>query len=123
MTKKLTGEEFGQALLKEVRANGATDSSLHGAKWMKALESVLCRALGIEDTSCLPAPEPPPTIHVIQPRVRPEFPQVRMKFDSSRNVVARQVVNSMDHFGQLVRTNPEIVCWAAAPIPEGEGAE
>jgi hypothetical protein len=110
----MTGEQFGQKLLAVIRAK-ANENSQEYIVAMKVLDSVVSRALGVPE---LETPPPPPTYR--QPATRPEFPQIRVNCDSSGQELVRQTVNSFDHFEQIIRTNPEIVCWHVMPI---EGAE
>ncbi|HXL23837.1 MAG TPA: hypothetical protein VOA78_15345 [Candidatus Dormibacteraeota bacterium] len=98
----MNGTEFGRALLAAIEADGLANE--------KQLASRIRQVLGIAEPQ-LPAPVGPS-----QPVVRQEFPQLRVKFDSSGKELARKVCNSLDELGKMMREDPELACWSVLPI-------
>lgn len=93
----MTGDELGQALLAAIQRRNISV--------LEPMEAVVREALG------LPEKERPVAPSILQLTVPPEFPQVRVKYDSSGKELDRRVVNSLDHFGQILKEIPEFGGW------------
>ena len=94
--------EFGHALLAAIQRKNISA--------LEPLESVVREALG------LPEKQKPVAPVISQTKVPSEFPQVRVKYDSSGNEVARRVVNSLDELSRISREEPLIFGWLASPL-------
>jgi hypothetical protein len=101
----MTGDELGTKFLSEIQ----------GIEPFKPLAAAIRRVLGINEPEIPVAPAP------VQTFVPPEFPQIRVKFDSSGKELARsRVITSLDDLSLLSRENSEIFAWLRVPLAEKE---
>jgi len=100
--KEMSGEEFGLALL-VVFENNPNEGT-------KQLAIAIRKVLGIKE------PEhhiPPP----FRPKVPGEFPQWRVKYDSSGNEIARRRCDSARDLEQLFHSEKELVWQQSIAVP------
>jgi hypothetical protein len=100
----VTGEEFGTKLLSEIQ----------GIEPFKPVASAIRRVLGIDE------PEIPTESKPEQMFLPPEFPQVRIKYDSGKELARSRVITSLDDLSLLSRENSEIFGWMPVPLTKKE---
>ena len=71
---------------------------------MKQLAEVVRKALGMEEQkNCAPAPIPQAW--------QPEWPQIRVRYDSSGNELGRRTINNLEEFRLMLQEEPMLVTW------------
>ena len=96
-------DEQLHALLAAIEEKGLENNKQDYAA-MKQLAGVVRSALGMqEQKDYVPAPIPQSW--------QPEWPQIRVHYDSLGNELARRTVNNLEEFRLMLQEEPMLVTW------------